>query len=47
MRNEQQRRSREKAIYEAVLSLGEQGQDLTALTVRQIAEAAGIGKGTV
>lgn len=47
MLNEQQRRSREKAIYEAVLSLGEQGQDLTALTVRQIAEAAGIGKGTV
>ena len=47
MLNEQQRRSREKAIYEAVLSLGEQGQDLTALTVQQIAEAAGIGKGTV
>ena len=47
MLNEQQRRSKEKAIFEAVLSLGEQGQDLTALTVRQIAEAAGIGKGTV
>ena len=47
MLNEQQRRSREKAIFEAVLSLGEQGQDLTALTVRQIAGAAGIGKGTV
>lgn len=47
MLNEQQRRERELAVYEAMLSLGQQGSDLSALTVRQIAAAAGMGKGTV
>lgn len=47
MLNEQQRRERERAVYDAMLALGQQGSDLSALTVKQIAEAAGMGKGTV
>lgn len=47
MLNEDQRREKEVGIYEAVLTLLAQGEDLSALTVSQIAAAAGIGKGTV
>lgn len=47
MLNEAQRRARETAVCEAVLTLLEQGSDFSSLTVSRIAEAAGIGKGTV
>lgn len=47
MLNEAQRREKERAVYEAVLKLLGEGQDLSDLTVSQIAAAAGIGKGTV
>ena len=47
MRKDDKRRSRELAVYEAVLSLIGQGCDPASLTVQQIADAAGIGKGTV
>ncbi len=38
--------SKEKAIYEAVLELFKEGADLSALTVAEITQKAGIGKGT-
>lgn len=47
MLNETQRREKEIAVYEAVLKLLGQGENLSALTVSRIAAAAGIGKGTV
>lgn len=47
MLNEAERRVREQTIYTAVLGQMEQGADLSALTVSQIAAAAGMGKGTV
>lgn len=47
MCSQSKRRQKEIAIYEAVLCLVAQGADLSALKVQQIAEAAGIGKGTV
>lgn len=37
---------KEKAIYQAVLALFEEGADLNALTVSEITKKAGIGKGT-
>ena len=37
---------KEKAIYQAVLTLFEEGADLNALTVSEITKKAGIGKGT-
>ena len=36
-----------KAVYRAVISLFAEGADLNSLTVAEIAEKAGIGKGTV
>lgn len=41
------RKERELALYEAALHLIEQGNDPRTMKVQQIAEAAGIGKGTV
>ena len=37
---------KEKAIYQAVLALLEEGADLNSLTVSEITKRAGIGKGT-
>ena len=37
---------KEKAIYQAVLALFEEGADLNSLTVSEITKRAGIGKGT-
>lgn len=37
---------KEKAIYQAVLELFEEGADLNSLTVSEITKRAGIGKGT-
>ena len=37
---------KEKAIYQAVLELFEEGADLNCLTVAEITKKAGIGKGT-
>lgn len=37
---------KEKAIYEAVIDLFEEGADLNSLTVSEITRKAGIGKGT-
>ena len=36
-----------KAVYQAVIALFAEGADLNSLTVAEIAEKAGIGKGTV
>jgi len=47
MLNDAQRREKEEAVYHAVLDLLAGGADVTALRVQQIADAAGIGKGTV
>lgn len=41
------RGEKENAIYEAVLRLMARGEQLHAVTVQQIAQEAGIGKGTV
>lgn len=38
--------SKEKAIYQAVLELFEEGVDLSSVTVAEITKKAGIGKGT-
>ena len=45
--NRDVRTLREHALYAAALRLIEQGCDPKAMKVQQIAEAAGIGKGTV
>lgn len=47
MLSDARRKEKEVAVYNAVLSLIESGSDLTGMTVQQVAEAAGIGKGTV
>lgn len=38
--------SKERAIYQAVLALFEEGADINSLTVSEITKRAGIGKGT-
>lgn len=47
LHKDERRRDKEKAVYEAVLSLLESGREFSELKVQQIADAAGIGKGTV
>lgn len=47
MRNDLRRKEKENAIYEGVLRLIAAGADPAALRIQQIADAAGIGKGTV